>query len=326
VNDPILEVSQVHTSIPTSRGVVRAVDGVSFEVRSGEILGIVGESGCGKSMIALSIMRLVPPPGRIVRGRIVFKGTNVLDLDERTMRTIRGRQISMVFQEPLMSLNPILSCGAQICEVLMIHQNLPRRTAWRRAVATLEEVGIPSPEERARQYPHQLSGGMQQRVMIAMALACRPSLLIADEPTTALDVTIQAQILSLLKEMKKRLRMSCIMITHDFGVVADIAERIVVLYAGRVVEQARTVDLFEHPLHPYTKGLLQSIPTLDESGDRLRAIPGAVPNGVSLPKGCHFHPRCSHCIPVCREREPELHEVAHERSVRCWLSPGGPQS
>lgn len=326
MNVPLLEVSQLKTYFQTPRGTARAVDGVSFEVRQGEILGLVGESGCGKSMVALSIMRLVPPPGRIVGGKIAFRGQDVMSFDERTMRTIRGKEISMVFQEPAMSLNPVLSCGNQIREVLMLHQNLDRRRAWKKTVDLLDEVGIPSPEERARQYPHQLSGGMQQRVMMAMAVACRPSLFIADEPTTALDVTIQAQILDVLVEMKNRLHMSCIMITHDFGVVAEVADRVVVLYAGRVVEQAGTGELFVNPLHPYTRGLLKSIPDIDETGSRLHAIEGVVPDGFSLPRGCHFHPRCPECMPVCRDREPELKVYQHDHRIRCWLSCRGEKS
>ena len=320
---PVLEITKLRTYFRIPGGTARAVDGVSLKVAPGEILGLVGESGCGKSMIALSIMKLVPPPGRIVGGRIAFKGRDVLSLDEEAMRSIRGREISMVFQEPLMSLNPVLTCGAQVREVLMLHQGLDRRGAWKSAVDMLEMVGIPEPENRARQYPHQLSGGMQQRVMIAMAVACRPSLLIADEPTTALDVTIQAQILQLLSEMKIKLDMSCLMITHDFGVVAHIADRIIVMYAGRIVEQAETRELFVNPLHPYTRGLLHSIPSIDDTGGRLRAIEGVVPEAFSLPGGCYFHPRCPECMKICRDREPELKAYTHDHHVRCWLPVGG---
>ncbi len=316
---PLLDVVDLKTHFRTDEGLVRAVDGVSFQVGSGETLGIVGESGCGKSVAALSVLRLIQsPPGFIAGGKILFKGVDLLALSEDRMRRIRGNEISMVFQEPMTSLNPVFTCGDQIVEAIVLHQHLSKKKAKARAAEMLGLVGIPSPERRVDEYPHQLSGGMRQRVMIAMALSCNPSLLIADEPTTALDVTIQAQILELLTELRDKLAMSVIVITHDLGVVAEVVQRVVVMYAGRVVESARVGPLFSSPQHPYTVGLLRSIPKLDDEHDRLKVIPGAVPNPLDFPAACRFHPRCYLAIDRCREAEPELEEVAPGRFVRCW--------
>ena len=324
--DSLLEVKDLKISFRTREGTARAVDGVGFEVQSGETLGIVGESGCGKTLIALSIMRLVPAPGCVYNGSILFNGLNVLDLDETAIRRIRGKEISMVFQEPMTSLNPVFTCGDQIQEVLRLHQKMDKGSAWRKVIELFNLVGIPSPEERAHQYPHQFSGGMRQRAMMAMALACRPSLLIADEPTTALDVTVQAQILELLKDLQNQLNMSIIIITHDLGVVAEIAERVIVLYAGRIVEESDVQTLFINPLHPYTTGLLKSIPRIEDSEGRLSTIQGAVPHSVHLPPGCAFHPRCPEVMPICRNRKPELREYKRGHKVRCWLSFTGTKS
>ena len=326
MNNPVLEIKDLRTYFGTREGTVRAVDGVSFEVNTGEILGIVGESGCGKSVIALSILKLIPSPGRIISGRILSDGVDLVGLEEAAMRHIRGRQISMIFQEPMTSLNPVISCGNQIREVLMLHQNLDRRRAWRMTIDMLKMVGIPSPADMARQYPHQMSGGMRQRVMIAMALACRPSLLIADEPTTALDVSVQAEILDLLKDLQRELHMSTLFITHDLGVVAEIADRVLVLYAGRTVEQAPTAELFRNPVHPYTKCLLKSIPGIDDSTVQLFTIEGAVPNPFEFPTGCPFHPRCPEVMSECREKEPELREYDNGHKIRCWLPGTGKKS
>jgi len=319
VEGPLLEVVDLKTYFHTDQGLVRAVDGVSFQVNRGKTLGIVGESGCGKSVASLSILRLIPsPPGRIEGGRILFKGQDLLELSEGRMRKIRGNEISMVFQEPMTSLNPVFTCGDQIVEAITLHQGLTKRKAKARAVEMLKLVGIPSPEERVDEYPHQLSGGMRQRVMIAMALSCNPSLLIADEPTTALDVTIQAQILELLAKLGEDLAMSVIVITHDLGVIAEVAERVVVMYAGRVAEYADVGPLFNSPLHPYTVGLLQSIPRLGRRRERLKVIPGNVPNPLKFPPACRFHPRCPIAIDKCRAEEPDLEELSRGHYVRCW--------
>jgi oligopeptide/dipeptide ABC transporter ATP-binding protein len=319
VEGPLLEVMDLKTYFHTDQGLVRAVDGVSFQVNRGKTLGIVGESGCGKSVASLSILRLIPsPPGRIEGGRILFKGQDLLKLSEGRMRKIRGNEISMVFQEPMTSLNPVFTCGDQIVEAITLHQGLTKREAKARAVEMLRLVGIPSPEERVDEYPHQLSGGMRQRVMIAMALSCNPSLLIADEPTTALDVTIQAQILELLAKLGEDLAMSVIVITHDLGVIAEVTERVVVMYAGRVTEYADVGPLFNSPLHPYTVGLLQSIPRLGRRRERLKVIPGNVPNPLNFPPACRFHPRCPLAIDKCRAEEPDLEELSPGHYVRCW--------
>ena len=319
VDRPLLDVVDLKTHFHTDQGLVRAVDGVSFQVRQGRTLGIVGESGCGKSVASLSILRLIPsPPGRIEGGRILFKGRDLLRLSEGQMRKIRGNEISMVFQEPMTSLNPVFTCGDQIIEAIVLHQGLTKKEAKGRAVEMLRLVGIPSPEERVDEYPHQMSGGMRQRVMIAMALSCHPSLLIADEPTTALDVTIQAQILELLAKLGEDLSMSVIVITHDLGVIAEVAERVVVMYAGRVAEYADVYPLFNSPLHPYTVGLLQSMPRLGRRSERLKVIPGSVPNPLSFPPACRFHPRCPLAVDKCRTDEPDLAEISPGHYVRCW--------
>jgi oligopeptide/dipeptide ABC transporter ATP-binding protein len=318
-DDTLLDVIDLKTYFRTDEGLVRAVDGVSFRVGAGQTLGVVGESGCGKSVAALSILRLIQsPPGFIAGGSILFKGADLLALSDDRMRRIRGNEISMVFQEPMTSLNPVFTCGDQIVEAVVLHQGLSKKKAKAKAVEMLRLVGIPSPERRVDEYPHQLSGGMRQRVMIAMALSCNPSLLIADEPTTALDVTIQAQILELLSELRDKLSMSVIVITHDLGVVAEVVQRVVVMYAGRVVESAEVGPLFSSPQHPYTVGLLRSIPRLDEMRDRLKVIPGAVPNPLDFPAACRFHPRCFLAVDRCREIEPELEEIEPGRFVRCW--------
>ncbi|SFU79124.1 ABC transporter ATP-binding protein [Alicyclobacillus macrosporangiidus] len=320
--EPLLRVQGLRTHFFTDEGVVRSVDGVDLEVRDGETLGIVGESGCGKSVTSLSIMRLVPsPPGRIVAGEIRFQGRDLLKLSDAEMRKIRGNEIAMIFQEPMTSLNPVFRIGDQIGEVLRLHLRLSKKQARARAAELLREVGIPRPEQIVHDYPHQLSGGMRQRVMIAMAMACRPKLLIADEPTTALDVTIQAQILDLMRAIKQEAGTSIVMITHDLGVVAEMCDRVVVMYAGKVVEEADVHTLFKRPQHPYTQGLLASMPRLNERRKRLVAIPGNVPTPFEMPKGCKFAPRCPHATAVCHESEPELLPIADDRphTVRCWL-------
>jgi len=318
--DPLLSIRDLRTSFFTEEGVVEAVGGVSIDVPHGKTVGIVGESGCGKSVTAFSILRLVSPPGRVVAGEILFEGRDLLRLREREMRQIRGNEISMIFQEPMTSLNPVYTVGSQISEAIRLHERTSRREARDRAIEMLRKVKIPSPESRVDEYPHQLSGGMRQRVMIAMALACNPKLLIADEPTTALDVTIQAQILDLLRELQAEFGMSVVLITHDLGIVAEIADEVIVMYASKVVEKAAVGDLFARPLHPYTQGLFASLPALGGAGnsdEKLKVIPGVVPDPLEFPSGCKFWPRCSLAVDACREREPELragaeddHEVA----------------
>ncbi len=322
-NKPLLEVKGLKTYFYTEDGVVRAVDGVSFEVYPGEVLGLVGESGCGKSVTSLSIMRLISKPGRIDEGEILLDGENLLKLPEEEMIKVRGNRISMIFQQPQTALNPVFKVGDQLAEVLDVHQDLGKDAGWKRAVALLKMVGVPDPERRAEAYPHELSGGMAQRVMIAMALACVPELLIADEPTTALDVTIQAQILDLMRDLRREMGTSVILITHDLGVVAEMAERVAVMYAGEIVEQTDVNTLFDQPLHPYTQGLIGSIPVLGEIKERLDVIPGSVPNLVNLPPGCRFAPRCQarfkYACTICAEVKPELEEVKPGHYVRCWL-------
>jgi len=322
-NKPLLEVKGLKTYFYTEDGIVRAVDGVSFEVYPGEVLGLVGESGCGKSVTSLSIMRLISKPGRIDEGEILLDGENLLKLPENEMIKVRGNRISMIFQQPQTALNPVFKVGDQLAEVLDVHQDLGKEAGWKRAVALLKMVGVPDPERRAEAYPHELSGGMAQRVMIAMALACVPELLIADEPTTALDVTIQAQILDLMRDLRREMGTSVILITHDLGVVAEMAERVAVMYAGEIVEQTDVNTLFDQPLHPYTQGLIGSIPVLGEIKDRLDVIPGSVPNLVNLPPGCRFAPRCQarfkYACTICAEVKPELVEVKQGHLVRCWL-------
>jgi peptide/nickel transport system ATP-binding protein len=319
VSEALLEVEDLHTHFFTDEGVVRAVDGVSFDVRAGETLAVVGESGSGKSVTSLSILRLIPsPPGRIVSGAIRFRGRNLLELSGEEMRRIRGREISMIFQEPMTSLNPVYSCGEQIMESLILHERMRRRAARARAIELLGMVGIPSPDQRVDEYPHQMSGGMRQRVMIAMALACRPAILIADEPTTALDVTIQAQILELLKRLQAEMGMAVILITHDLGVVAETADRVVVMYGGQVVESCDVRAAFRRTLHPYTAGLLRSLPRLG-SQERLRVIPGTVPDPAHFPPGCRFEPRCPVAQPRCLEA-PTLASIESGHLARCWRS------
>jgi len=315
----ILRVEDLQTYFYTEDGVVRAVDGVSFNVRRGETLGIVGESGCGKSVTSLSIMRLIGQPGKVVGGKILFKGQDLLELTEDQMCKIRGNQISMVFQQPTSCLNPVFRVGDQISEVLMVHRNLSRSAALKRTIELLNMVGIPSAKSRAQSYPHEMSGGMCQRVMIAMALACEPELLIADEPTTALDVTIQAQILELMKDLKANFNTGIILITHDLGVVAEMADHVAVMYAGHVVEEAEVNQLFDAPKHPYTQGLLASIPVLGQVKDRLDVIPGSVPNLRNLPPGCRFANRCPHVMDICRQEDPALFILPDNRTSRCWL-------
>jgi peptide/nickel transport system ATP-binding protein len=322
---PLLEVEGLKTYFFTRDGVVRAVDGVSFTVARGETLAIVGESGCGKSVTSLSILRLIAsPPGRTVAGRVLFEGRDLLELSEAEMRRVRGDAISMIFQEPMTSLNPVLTIGQQIAEVLVLHRGLSREAAGRRSVDMLRLVRMPEPERRVTQYPHQLSGGMRQRVMIAMALACEPRLLIADEPTTALDVTIQAQILDLMRELKERTGAAIVLITHDLGVVAEMAQRVVVMYAGRKVEEAAVAALFARPRHPYTRGLLDSIPKLGAAGHgtlrRLSEIAGTVPSLAEPIVGCAFAPRCVYATERCRNEYPPLEEKAPGHCVACWES------
>jgi len=321
--ETVLDVKNLKTVFFTSSGLFKAVDDVSFIVRRGETLAIVGESGCGKSVTALSVMRLVPdPPGRIVGGSVTLEGTDLLGLDESEMRRIRGNRISMIFQEPMTSLNPVMRIGDQITEAVTLHRPITRKAAWTTAVDMLKLVRIPEPERRAREYPHQLSGGMRQRAMIAMALACRPALLIADEPTTALDVTIQAQILALIVELQKELGTGLILITHDLGVVAQTAQRVIVMYAGKKVEEASVESLFENPRHPYTRGLMASMPAVisREAGAdaRLVEIPGMVPSLTNLPAGCAFAPRCTLAIDRCRAEYPPLQEFGGNHLAACW--------
>ena len=320
----LLDVKNLKTYFFTDEGVVRAVDGVDLYIEKGETLGVVGESGCGKSVTALSIMKLIPsPPGKIIEGEILYNGTNLVDLPARQMRKIRGKEISMIFQEPMTSLNPVFTCGEQIAEALRLHEGLGRRAAMDKTVEMLKLVHIPNAERRVKEYPHQLSGGMRQRIMIAMALSCNPKLLIADEPTTALDVTIQAQILELLNELKSKLKMAIMLITHDMGVIAETAQRVVVMYAAKVAEEASVLDLFKEPLHPYTQGLLRSIPRIDLAATerrRLETIPGTVPTlrGEIAP-GCRFAPRCPFVKSVCTEKDPVIKEVKPGHKVACWL-------
>ena len=328
--EAILELRNLKTYFYTPEGVVKAVDGVSYALRAGETLGVVGESGCGKSVTALSILGLIPqPPGVISGDGIFFQGQDLTELTNAEMRRIRGNQISMIFQEPMTSLNPVLTVGFQIAEAIVEHQGLPRKAALERAADMLDLVGIPLPAQRAKEYPHQLSGGMRQRAMIAMALSCHPNILLADEPTTALDVTIQAQILDLMLQLKDETGAAIILITHDLGLVAETCDRVVVMYAGRVVEEAPIEEIFDQPLHPYTIGLLQSIPKLRTSpreGARtpLQEIPGIVPSLHHLPRGCAFSPRCAQVFAPCSQQEPELQEVSPGHWVRCFLHPGQP--
>jgi oligopeptide/dipeptide ABC transporter ATP-binding protein len=320
MTQPLLSVENLRTWFYTDAGVARAVDGVSFQVGAGETVGLVGESGCGKSVTALSILRLVSPPGRIERdSRIMFEGRDLLALSNEDIRRVRGNRIAMIFQEPMTALNPVFTVGDQIAEVARIHDKASRSAAWKRAVEMLDQVGIPDPERRARDYPHQMSGGMRQRVVIAMALMMRPSLVIADEPTTALDVTIQAQILELLRDLQQKFGMSLLLITHDMGVVAESASRVVVMYAGEVVEEAPVNRLFAAPQHPYTEGLLAAMPRLGASRERLNTIPGMVPASTAWPTGCRFRDRCPYAWDKA-DQHPELADVAADHRARCHLA------
>lgn len=318
--DNILEVRHLSTHFFTRAGPVKAADDVSFIIPKGSTLALVGESGSGKSVTSLSIMRLVPPPGTIAAGEILFSGRDLMKLDDGEMRRLRGREIAMIFQDPMTSLNPVYTVGDQIAEAIELHQRIPRKEAWTRAIDMMTRVKIPSAERRASDYPHQLSGGMRQRVMIAMALSCKPALLIADEPTTALDVTIQAEILELLRGLKDDFDLSMLLITHDLGVVAETADRVAVMYAGRIVEEASVRELFHNSRHPYTEGLLRSVPRLSEEGLKLRrleTIEGTVPNLLHLPQGCKFAPRCAYVIDACTMDEIELHSVNSDHRARC---------
>jgi oligopeptide/dipeptide ABC transporter ATP-binding protein len=315
-----LSCSNLHVAFTQYEGVSRAVNGVSFDVPFGKTVGIVGESGCGKSVTALSIMRLIPQPaGKITAGSIIYDGKDIVTLPEPAMRSIRGNSISMVFQDPMTSLNPVFTCGYQIAETISLHQKVSAKEANERVLSILDRVGIRRAKDIAASYPHQLSGGMRQRVMIAIALSCTPKLLIADEPTTALDVTVQAKILDLLMSIQESMGMSMMMITHDLGIIADIAHDILVMYSGEIVEHASVRDLFDTPLHPYTRGLLATVPSLDAMQQRLQVIPGEVPNPMHIPQGCPFHPRCPHCMPRCLLEHPNLLQQQNDHSVRCFL-------
>jgi oligopeptide/dipeptide ABC transporter ATP-binding protein len=320
----LLKVDHLKTYFYTFEGVAKAVDDVSLFMDEGETLGLVGESGCGKSVTAQSIIRLIPePPGKIVQGTINFDNTNLLELDMKQLRKFRGNRISMIFQEPMTSLNPVFTIGNQISEMFMLHKKLNKKESWELAIEALKAVQIPAPEKRVNEYPHQLSGGMRQRVMIAMALSCDPEILIADEPTTALDVTIQAQIIDLMMHLKEDFNAAIMLITHDLGVIAEIAQRVIVMYAGKVVEEGKTKDIFEEPKHPYTKGLLQSIPKLGERSrkerKKLEEIKGIVPSLYELTAGCSFFPRCPEALPICREHIPKLTTIGEFHKVSCWL-------
>jgi peptide/nickel transport system ATP-binding protein len=320
--EDLLDIEGLKTHFATANGLVKAVDGVSLHIRQGKTLGVVGESGSGKSITALSVMRLIERPGRIVAGEINFSTQNLLKLKEEDMREIRGNQISMIFQEPMTSLNPVYTCGTQIAEAVMHHRGGSKKAAMLRAVDMLSQVGIPDPKRRAKQYPHELSGGMRQRVMIAMALSTNPELLIADEPTTALDVTIQAQILELMKALREQNRMAIMLITHDLGVVAEMSDDVAVMYAGKVVEASDAISVFDKPHNPYTKGLLASIPRIGEHRERLEVIKGVVPNPLNLPSGCLFKRRCPYAMPIC-DVAPPLRSVGEGHVSRCWLQPDG---
>ncbi len=321
MKEPILKVENLKVQFYTDFGVVRAVDDVSWEIRSGDTLGIVGESGCGKSVSILSILRLIPePPGKIVSGKIMFDNKDILTLNESDIRNIRGNEISMVFQDSLSSLNPSYTIGNQILETLRLNQGMKGKAGHKKAIELLKAVGIASPSQRMREYPHQLSGGMNQRVMIAIALACNPTVLIADEPTTALDVTIQAQIMNLFQDIRKKSNMSIVMITHDLGLVAQLVERVIVMYAGKVVEEGSIKKIFNKPHHPYTIGLLKAIPRVKKSREKLEEIPGVVPNLIDPIKGCIFYPRCQSRLNKCLDEEPSLKEVGPSHTSRCWLN------
>ncbi|MBW2129384.1 MAG: ABC transporter ATP-binding protein [Deltaproteobacteria bacterium] len=321
--EPLLEVKNLHTRFNTDEGTALAVKGLDLTIQEGETFGLVGESGCGKSVTALSVIRLIPdPPGRILKGRVLFRGQDLLRLSEAKMRRIRGRSISMIFQEPMTSLNPVFTIGAQMTEIIRIHRGVSKAEAKETALEMLIKVGIPDPSRKFGEYPHQISGGMRQRVMIAMALSSRPSLLIADEPTTALDVTIQAQILDLLIELKEEMGAAVLLITHDLGVIAEMASRVAVMYTGQVVEEAKVKALFRNPFHPYTQGLMASIPSITkpiQKDKHLEVIPGLVPSLFHLPEGCTFRERCPRALKKCREEPPPLIRIQEGHGVRCWL-------
>lgn len=322
MEEELLRVDHITTEFYGNESSVKAVDDVSFHVNKGEILGIVGESGCGKSVTSMSIMRLIPEQaGKVTSGNIIFNNRNILDMPKKDFRKIQGKEIAMIFQEPLSSLNPLQTCGYQIVESIILHEKMKHKDAWKRAEELLESVGIPLPHKRIREYPHQLSGGMRQRVMIAMAIACNPRLLIADEPTTALDVTIQAQILDIILNLRQRLKMSVIFITHDMGVIAEIADRVLVMYAGNAVEEAPVNEFFENPLHPYTQGLLKAIPRPDKKTEHLYMIPGTVPDSAEQMKmhGCKFYPRCTVKREICNEKRPEMFETNGKHKVACHM-------
>jgi oligopeptide/dipeptide ABC transporter ATP-binding protein len=319
---PLLDIRHLSTHFNTPQGTVRAVDDVSLAVAAGEVLGIVGESGCGKSVLSLSILRLLPmPPAFFAGGQILFDGRDLLKVSSDEIRRIRGNRISMIFQEPMTALNPVFTIGNQLAEVFQVHGKLGRSQALEKSVEMLETVGVPAPQRRVKEYPYQLSGGMRQRVMIAMALACRPALLIADEPTTALDVTIQAQILELMNKMREELQTAIVIISHDLGVIAETAKRVAVMYTGQIMESADTLSLFDNPLHPYTRGLMRAIPSLEMNADKgdLYEIAGVVPSLTALPPGCPFNPRCPQVGDICRQQLPELREAAPGHRVACWM-------
>ncbi len=328
-SETLLQVQNLKTYFFTEDGVVKAVDGVDFEVGRGEVLGLVGESGCGKSVTSFSILRLVDSPGKIVDGKVFFEGRNLLEMPEKDMTKVRGNQISMIFQQPQSSLNPVFTTGDQIVEVLRLHSNMSKEAAWERTVELLGLVGIPDAANKAKAYPHEMSGGQAQRIMIAMALALNPMLLIADEPTTALDVTIQAQILDLMRDLRNRLNTSVILITHDLGVIAEMADRVAVMYAGQIIEEAGVLELFERPLHPYTQGLISSVPVLGEVKAELDTIQGNVPDLIDMPPGCRFAPRCEarvqYGLSICSQQEPDLIQSVKGHKVRCWLYQNAPE-
>lgn len=321
MKDKLLEIQNLKTYFYTGNGMVPAVDNISFDIYRGETLGLVGESGCGKSVTAHSILRLVPdPPGKIEGGKILFLGEDLVSTPIKRMREVRGNKIGIVFQEPMTSLNPVFTVGNQVMESVKIHLKKSNKEAREMTIEMLRKTGIPAPEKRIDDYPHQMSGGMKQRVLIAMAIICKPLLLIADEPTTALDVTIQAQILDLLRNLQEEYHLSILFITHDLGIVAETAQRVAVMYAGKIVEISEVIDIFANPKHPYTEGLLNSIPKLDRSDQKLIPIPGVVPSPLDFPEGCRFHPRCSHTMDICRKKEPELIEVLPGHKSACWLN------
>jgi oligopeptide/dipeptide ABC transporter ATP-binding protein len=320
MDNSLLVVNNLRTYFYTEKGVAKALDGMNFSINKGDVLGIVGESGCGKTVTALSIMRLISPPGRIQSGQILLEGKDILKLSNPEMRKIRGNKISMIFQEPMTSLNPLFKIGDQISEVIKLHQVLSRREALHKSIEILQRVGIPSPEKRIYEYPHQMSGGMRQRVMIAIAISCEPKLMLADEPTTALDVTIQAQILDLIKQLREDIGTSIILITHNIGVIAEMAQNVIVMYAGRVMEHATVLDLLETPLHPYTESLIKSIPRLDQIyREKLHVIPGIVPSLLNLPEGCKFSDRCEKSFEKCFKEEPPLFQLTPGHTCKCWL-------